>query len=115
MGNSGITSDVEMWSADPLKRRGQPQFSTSEKRRDVGATVCGGFFIVAGGSDGKTKSSTVDIFQTNSTTDGSRITMKLTTALSLPRVACLGGRYALISGGDAGTKSCNNQVFVIDT
>eukprot|EP00440_Ansanella_granifera_P064991 gb/GFBE01070470.1/.p1 GENE.gb/GFBE01070470.1/~~gb/GFBE01070470.1/.p1 ORF type:complete len:377 (+),score=95.39 gb/GFBE01070470.1/:1-1131(+) len=113
--NSGVTADVEMWSADPFKRRGEPTFSTSQKRRDVGAAVCNGKFIVAGGTDGKAASNTVDIFQTNSSTGGSRVTVKLGAALKLPRVACLGGRVALISGGDAGKGGCNTKVFLLDT
>jgi len=93
-----------MWSVNPNKRRGQPIFKMSASRRDVGASTCGGRLVVAGGKDGN-----VDVFNSSSITDGERITYKLGKAISSPRIACVGKRIALISGGN------QNQVFVVDT
>lgn len=112
--NSAITDQIEMWQVDPNKRRGQPIFKMSKSRRDVGAAVCGGRFIVAGGSDGKSAWSTVDVFNSSSTADGERVTYDLGIALTSPRVTCLAERVALISGGRSG-KTCNQKVFVLDT
>merc|ERR1712139_139539 len=112
--NSAITDQIEMWSVDPNKRRGQPIFKMSKSRRDVGAAVCGGRFIVAGGTDGKSTWSTVDVFNSSSVDADTPLTFDLGVAIQSPRVSCLAGRVALISGGKVG-KSCNNQVFVLDT
>merc|ERR1712139_413762 len=107
--NSAITDQIEMWSVDPNKRGGQPIFKMSEARRDVGAAVCGGRFIVAGGANGKSTYSIVDVFNSSSTTDGDMVTYEMGVALKSPQVSCLAGRVALISAG--GT----SQVFALDT
>jgi len=113
--DAGVTDDVEVWGADPFHRRGEPEFSTTTKRRDVGGVACGGRFIVAAGDDGKQNSNSVDVFLANSTTGGKPIaTYTLGSALRAPRIACLAQRYALISGGEAGSQ-CNNKVYVLDT
>lgn len=113
--DSGITDAVEIWGADPLHRRGEPEFSESVKRRDSGGVGCGGKFIVAGGDDGKSTYAVVDVFVANSTTGGKAgQSYTLGEALKAPRVACLAERYAVISGGMAGA-ACNTKVYVIDT
>jgi len=113
--DSGISSDVESWGVDPFHRRGEPSFGTSTKRRDVGAAACGGYFVVAGGTDGKHALASVDVFNASSSTGGKpSATYNLGDALTLPRVACLGDRYAVISGGIAGS-TCNSKVYVLDT
>ena len=61
--NSGVSSNVESWGVNPFHRSGEPEFSTSVPRRDVGAVMCGGLFTVVGGSDGKKgkTSNTLDV------------------------------------------------------
>ena len=114
--DSGVTTDVEYWGADPLHRRGEPQRSTSGKRRDVGGVACGGLFVAAGGNDGKTSQSTIDIWVANSTaTSGQDRTLQLGVPLNVPKVECLGGRHVLISGGVTSKSSCNALVMHFDT
>ena len=43
--DAGVTDNVEMWGADPLKRRGQPCFKMSNKKSDVGGTTCNGYLV----------------------------------------------------------------------
>ena len=89
--DSGVTTDVEYWGADPLHRRGEPQRSTSGKRRDVGGVACGGLFVAAGGNDGKTSQSTIDIWVANSTaTSGQDRTLQLG-GISQDHGGCGGG------------------------
>ena len=40
-------------------------------RRDVGAATCGGTFVVAGGTSGKSGLNSIDVFNASSTTGGS--------------------------------------------
>ena len=41
----GPSSNIEMWGANPLKRRGEPCFKMEHSKRDVGATVCGAYLV----------------------------------------------------------------------
>lgn len=107
--NSAITNQIEMWSVNPNKRGGQPIFKMSTAKRDVGAAVCGGRFIVAGGANGKSTYSSVDVFNSSSMTDGDLVTYEMGVALKNPQVSCLAGKVALISAG--GT----TQIFALDT
>jgi hypothetical protein len=102
--NSGLTTQIEMWSVNPNKRGGQPIFKMSAARRDVGASACGGRLIVAGGKDGK-----VDVYNSSSSTDGELVSFNLGAPIASPRIGCVGKRVALISGGK------QNKIFVVDT
>lgn len=140
--DAGLTDDVESWGVAPaFHRGGEPVFSCTEKRRDVGATVCGGLFVVAGGSSSKMSNddsdvskarrrkhgpspsppsgkgglTSIDIFNATSATGGKPIAVQqLDQGLVSPVVACLGDRYAVITGGLTGS-SCNNRAWVLDT
>jgi len=114
--NSGLSADVETWGVMPgLHRGGEPSFSTKTARRDVGAATCGGTFVVAGGTSGKSGLNSIDVFNASSTTGGSPMAVyTMEDGLTMPRVACLNDQYAIISGGMAG-KSVNNKVYFIDT
>jgi hypothetical protein len=116
--DSGVTSQVEMWHY-PLARRGEPKLSISQKSRDIGGGSCGGLAIFAGGDDGsKTTYDTVETFKTNLNVsvpaDLKPVRYKMAQALTLLRIGCIGGRYALISGGLSG-KSCGKNVYLLDT
>ena len=63
------------------------------KRRDVGGVACGGLFVVAGGTDGKSVYDTVDYFIANGTATGGGTTVHTGVALRSPTLECLGGRY----------------------
>ena len=113
--DSGVTSDVEYWGADPLHRGGEPQRSTAGKRRDVGGVACGGLFVAAGGNDGGTPANTLDMWVANDpTASGKGVTLKMPAAINAPVVGCVDERYITISGGING-KACNTQVFWLDT
>lgn len=41
----GVSDNVEMWGADPMKRRGQPCFSMSHSKTDPGSAICGPYLV----------------------------------------------------------------------
>ena len=115
--DAGVSDQVEVWRY-PLARRGEPKLSMGDPKRDVGGFGCGGMAIFAGGDDGKALSIHVEVWSASfnvsipSTLSPKKYT--LSTALRAPRVGCLAGRYAVISGG-AGAKGCSSTVHLLDT
>ena len=116
--NSGLSDNVECWGADPLHRGGEPIFKATGARRDVGAVACGGLFVGVGGSNSKQHAlSSVDVFTANSSDpSGGHVALDLGVAVTKPRVACLAGRFVLVSGGHVdGGKAVDTTVHVLDT
>lgn len=115
--DGGISDQVEVWRT-PLARRGEPKLSMGESKRDVGGVGCGGMAIFAGGDNGDHISSGVEIWNTSmNISDPTQLVPKtyiLGEPLRMPRVGCIGGRFALISGG-YGASGCNSKVYVLDT
>jgi hypothetical protein len=115
--DSGITSQAEVWRF-PLARKGEPKLDIGQKSRDIGGGSCGGLAIFAGGDDGSTTYATVETYSTSfnvsvpSTIKPLRY--KIAQALRVPRIGCIGGRFALISGGISG-KACGKNVYLLDT
>lgn len=116
--DAGISDDVEVWGVDPFHRRGEPEYSLSGNRRDVGGTGCGDMFVVAGGTDGKIIFNTVDVINGTALNGSDPNTLKprtffLDKPLLNPAVGCLDDRYVMIAGGD--DKECTNQLYMFDT
>jgi hypothetical protein len=80
--------------------------------------ACGGLFVGVGGSNSKQHAlSSVDVFTANSSDpSGGHVALDLGVAVTKPRVACLAGRFVLVSGGHVdGGKSVDTTVHVLDT
>jgi len=112
--DGGMSAQVEVWRY-PLARRGEPKLSMGHDVQYLGGTGCGGMAIFAGGADGKVVYNTVTVWPSNLTDPATDKPHQFTmpAALRMPRVGCVAGRYALISGGVGA--GCNRAVYVLDT
>ena len=80
--------------------------------------ACGGLFVGVGGSNSKQQAlSSVDVFTANSSDpSGGHVALDLGVAVTKPSVACLAGRFVLVSGGHVnGGKAVDTTVHVLDT
>lgn len=114
--DGGMSAQVEVWRY-PLARRGEPKLSMGHDVQYLGGAGCGGMAVFAGGADGSTLYNTVTVWPANLTdpaTDKPH-QFALPAGLRMPRVGCVAGRYAVISGGTAGTAGCNKAAYVLDT
>jgi len=116
--DGGMSDQVEVWRY-PLARRGEPKLDMGNPVQFLGGTGCGGMVVFAGGQGkGSTLYNDVVVWPANLTDPATDSPHKfvMPTGLRVPRVGCVAGRYALISGGTAGGKGgFNTAVYMLDT